>query len=363
MVYAFAGYELDVDRFELRRDGSAVPGRAPGVRRAALPGRASRPRGHEERVARQHLGRPLRQRVGAHQPDQGGPTGARGRRARNRVSSARRTGAATGSPRPSRTSVGTRSRTPVRDRATSDVTDHRPTPRIARRAITGSTRVTGHRLAAHRTEPEVETIAAWSTDPTAAGWCSSARPASARPASPRSSWPSPPQPACPPHAPPGTPRPGRARSPRFAHLVPADADRAYRARPKLDRATLFHRARAALDADGPASRAVRRRRRPARRVVAGAAVVADRPTAPCSPCSPCATARARRRPSNSWSRTATSHTSRSAPLSSEADRDAAAPRALGGPLVADTMRQLSTRRSGTRASCASSWSRHDPLER
>ena len=67
--------------------GRALPGRAPGVRRPPLPRRAPRPGRHEGGAARQRLGRPVRERVGAHEPDQGGPPGARRQRARSSGSS------------------------------------------------------------------------------------------------------------------------------------------------------------------------------------------------------------------------------------------------------------------------------------
>ena len=72
MRYEFADCTLDTSRFELTRGGAGGPRRAAGVRRARPPHRAPRAGGHQAPTARLGVGGPLRQRVGAVEPAQGG---------------------------------------------------------------------------------------------------------------------------------------------------------------------------------------------------------------------------------------------------------------------------------------------------
>ena len=77
MIFAFSDCELDLDRYELRRAGQLRPVEPQVFDLLAVLIRERHRVVPKEELLDTVLGQPLRERIGAHQPDQGGTSGDR----------------------------------------------------------------------------------------------------------------------------------------------------------------------------------------------------------------------------------------------------------------------------------------------
>ena len=77
MIFVFSDCELDLDRYELRRAGQLRPVEPQVFDLLAVLIRERHRVVPKEELLDTVLGQPLRERIGAHQPGQGGPSGDR----------------------------------------------------------------------------------------------------------------------------------------------------------------------------------------------------------------------------------------------------------------------------------------------